>query len=284
MTILDHSDYLNKNREKIIKADLLQEHIIDFYQSLFDFQKSRYLEFKDMDTEILKEKNDSLPVLESHQLDFPETLQPFLDNALKELLEIIENYQKDFRFDTLESMLHSDYSLYLQLVKELMDRDYDSLEKTATTAKTGLEGLLFVVINLFKPVFIALREIHMIEYDTPDWTEPVCPFCGFLPDMAKIVSSKDNKRLLHCALCENEWQFKRVCCTVCGNQDVETLGFFIYEENELYRFDYCEKCKGYIKTLHIPEQFDDSRYNLTVENIITSFLDASAIDMGYKKP
>ena len=187
MTILDHSDYLNKNREKIIEADLLQEHIINFYQSLFDFQKSSYLEFKNIDIELLKEKNDSLPLLENHQLDFPETLQPFLDNALKELLKIIENYQKDFRFDTLESMLHSDFSLYLQLVKGLIDRDFDALEKTATRTKTGIEGLLFVVINLFKPVFIALRETHMIDYDAPDWTEPFCPFCGFLPDMAKIV-------------------------------------------------------------------------------------------------
>ncbi len=285
MTILDHSDYLNKNRNMIIEKDLLEGHIIDFYQSLFDFQKARYQELKDMAIELYNVENDTLPVLKSQPLSFPESLQPFLDNALKELLKIIESYQKDFRFDTLESMLHSDFSLYLQLARSLVKRDYDSLEKTAATAKTGIEGLLFVVMNLFKPVFIVLREKHMIDYNEQDWAEEsVCPFCGFLPDMAKIVSSKDNKRILHCALCENEWQFKRVCCTVCGNQDVETLGFFTYEEDELYRFDYCDKCRGYIKTLHIPEQYDDARYDLTVENIITSFLDASAIDMGYKKP
>ena len=284
MTLTDHSAYLARNRDKILKEDLLPQNVMDFYHSLFEFQASIYRDFKSADVDILKVKGKGLPLLKSSQLSFQETLKPFFDSSLDQLTGIIKGYQKDFHFDTLTSALHSDFSLYLQLADQLLNRDYDSLQEFASRTKTSLEGLLFVLVNLFKPVFISLREDVAGDIDGIEWNDAVCPFCSSLPDMSKIVASKNNKRILHCSLCEHEWQFKRVCCTVCGNQDTETLGFYTYEDNHLYRFDHCENCRAYIKTLQIPEQYDDSRYDLAVENIITSFLDASAIDMGYIKP
>jgi len=284
MTIPLHSAYLAQNRDAVLENNLLGANTLDFYNSLFQFQESAYQEIKKAGFDLIRLEDTGLPLLNGNKFSFPEEMRPFFDNALDELLMIVETHQQDILFDSLASMLHDDYSLYLQLAGHLVNRDMDSLQEYATKAKTDMDGLLFVIINLLKPVFISLREDIMGDQGQDNWEEAACPFCSFMPDMAKIVASKNNKRILHCALCEHEWQFKRVCCTVCGNQDTETLGYYTYEDNELYRFDYCEKCRAYIKTLQIPEQFDDSRYDLTVENILTSFLDASALDMGYVKP
>ena len=99
--------------------------------------------------------------------------------------------------------------------------------------------------------------------------------------MAKIVDSLDGKRFLHWALCENEWPYERLSCTVCGNKDAQKLGYYITEEKTPYRIDYCDECKAYIKTIRLIKSDDPDKYDLYVENIITPYLDYLAIEKGY---
>jgi len=124
----------------------------------------------------------------------------------------------------------------------------------------------------------------MEAIDLSDWDSNTCPFCGFYPEMSKIIKNKDNFRMLHCGLCDYEWQFRRIRCAICGNDDKDSLGYYTAEDDDTHRVDFCNECKGYIKTIWVPDEFEESRYDLTVENVITNYLDATLIDMGYNRP
>jgi len=279
-----NSTHLEQKKEEIFKNKYLTEKMFNFYKSLFDFQEKFTFDLKDIDSNFNFINQNKYPMIDSKTISFDESSKKILYKKFKELIELISLDQKNYSFIELDKQLIENDFLFEEILKALLGYDSQALEKIANSSKIGIEELIFVGLNLFKPILVSLNEKTKIKEDENNsWQEPTCPFCGFLPDMSKIVEAEDNKQLLHCTMCEHEWQFKRLCCPSCGNENAETLGYYVYEDDDKYRFHYCEECKGYIKTLRIPKQFEESRFNLTVENIITNFLDASAIDMGYKK-
>lgn len=81
------------------------------------------------------------------------------------------------------------------------------------------------------------------------WRRGYCPLCGQLPAMAQLVrTGKGRERLLSCSCCNMKWEYRRIGCPYCGNEDQDTLKILeITEEPEL-RIDTCEKCRCYLKT------------------------------------
>jgi len=131
--------------------------------------------------------------------------------------------------------------LYKEILSKLLLKN-DTLEAIAHSNNIDTDELLFIAMNVYKPFFVALRTTAVKDSSFFEHTEAYCPSCGFLPDMAKIVEAKNNKRFLHCALCECEWEYKQLKYPACGNEKADLLGYYIYENDEKYRFDYCYKC------------------------------------------
>jgi formate dehydrogenase maturation protein FdhE len=70
-------------------------------------------------------------------------------------------------------------------------------------------------------------------------------------------------------------------CPYCGNSDHDNLGFFTVEGGQdTLRVDFCNNCKGYIKTWDIRE-----RENLhpEVEDLKTARYDLAAEGEGYRR-
>jgi len=109
------------------------------------------------------------------------------------------------------------------------------------------------------------------------WDHRLCPVCGCPPDFAALEDEVGERRLL-CSLCDAEWQYRRVGCPFCGNEDSRSLGYFPTDKGP-YRLYVCERCKGYLKTVDFRETW--LRRPLPVERILTVGLDVSAAGLGY---
>ncbi len=110
------------------------------------------------------------------------------------------------------------------------------------------------------------------------WSEGYCPICGREPKIGE-VRDDEGTRYLFCNQCGFEWQYRRIKCPFCGNEEQQTLAYFTIEEDDRYRVDVCNECKRYIKIV----DFRDSRQkaDLDVEDIATLHLDMLANDEGY---
>jgi FdhE protein len=109
------------------------------------------------------------------------------------------------------------------------------------------------------------------------WDRGHCPVCGGSPDFAALEGEVGERRLL-CALCDAEWQHRRVGCPSCGNENSRSLGYFPTDKGP-YRLYVCEQCRDYLKTVDLRETW--LRRPLPVERILTVGLDVSATQLGY---
>ncbi|HKA00824.1 MAG TPA: formate dehydrogenase accessory protein FdhE [Candidatus Solibacter sp.] len=111
--------------------------------------------------------------------------------------------------------------------------------------------------------------------------QPVCPFCGEKPVAAVLRPEGDGaKRFLLCSLCFTEWEFRRLLCPNCGEEDKEKLPVYTAEEFAHVRVEACDTCKVYLKAvdltkngLAVPE----------VDELASVVLDIWASEHGYTK-
>jgi FdhE protein len=158
----------------------------------------------------------------------------------------------------------------------------DETTFTTMAQEVNLEAMVlrFVTSMALKPSLNALREAFSERIQKDTWNYGYCPLCGSSPDMASL--DEQGKRMLHCELCGSEWRYTRLKCPFCENSEPKELGYFVSEEEEGFRVDFCKKCKVYIKTLDM--RVVESPAPLELENIITLHLDMLAHEQGFKTP
>jgi FdhE protein len=111
--------------------------------------------------------------------------------------------------------------------------------------------------------------------------QPLCPFCGEKPVAAVLRPEGDGgKRFLLCSLCFAEWEFRRLLCPHCGEEDKEKLPVYTAEEFPYIRVEACDTCHFYLKAvdltkngLAVPE----------VDELASAALDLWAAEQGYAK-
>jgi FdhE protein len=81
------------------------------------------------------------------------------------------------------------------------------------------------------------------------WLRNYCPACGAPPAMAQLVGIDPGRlRLLSCGCCRTRWRYRRTGCPFCENRDDHRLAVLDIEGEGGLRIDYCESCRGYLKT------------------------------------
>jgi FdhE protein len=67
--------------------------------------------------------------------------------------------------------------------------------------------------------------------------------------MAQLVGTDPGRlRLLSCGRCKTRWRYRRTGCPFCENQNDHRLEAMAVEGEGGLRIDYCEACRGYLKT------------------------------------
>jgi Uncharacterized protein involved in formate dehydrogenase formation len=85
--------------------------------------------------------------------------------------------------------------------------------------------------------------------DEERWLRGYCPTCGSLPAMAQLAGTDPGRlRLLSCGCCGTRWQFRRMGCPFCELADAHHLSAIVIEGEKYLRIDYCQSCRGYLKT------------------------------------
>ena len=108
-----------------------------------------------------------------------------------------------------------------------------------------------------------------------------CPFCNARPVAGVLRGEGDGgKRWLLCSLCSTEWQYRRVLCPGCGEENKEKLPIYTAAEFPAARVDACDTCHTYLKSIDLTK---DGHAIPIVDEIATVALNIWAEDHDYAK-
>jgi formate dehydrogenase maturation protein FdhE len=80
----------------------------------------------------------------------------------------------------------------------------------------------------------------------------VCPRCGSLPLLGVLRPEADGgKRFLMCSFCLQEWEFRRIFCAACAEDDEKKLPVYVAEQFPHIRVEACDTCKFYLRTIDL---------------------------------
>jgi formate dehydrogenase accessory protein FdhE len=81
-------------------------------------------------------------------------------------------------------------------------------------------------------------------------TPRACPLCGGRPLYGVLRLEGDGgKRCMVCSFCGYEWEFRRILCPTCGEEDEKKLPVYVAEQFPHIRVEACETCKFYLRTI-----------------------------------
>jgi len=109
----------------------------------------------------------------------------------------------------------------------------------------------------------------------------VCPLCSARPQAAVLHPEGDGgKRFLLCSFCLTEWEFRRVLCPVCGEEDYQKLPRYSAEHLTALRVEACDTCHYYVKSVDMTV---DGLAEPLVDEVAAASLDIWAAEQGYRK-
>lgn len=109
----------------------------------------------------------------------------------------------------------------------------------------------------------------------------LCPFCSHKPGAGVLRPLGDGgQRSLVCSFCLGEWEFRRIVCPGCGEEDYAKLPVYRAEEFQHVRVECCDNCRSYIKTVDLTR---NGLADPVVDEIASIPLDLWAQKQGYKK-
>jgi FdhE protein len=110
---------------------------------------------------------------------------------------------------------------------------------------------------------------------------PLCPFCGSRPQVAALRPEGDGaKRSLICSLCATEWNFRRVACPNCGEENKDRLPVYLADAIDYVRVDACDSCHTYMKSIDLTK---NGHAVPVVDEIATISLNLWAQENNYQK-
>lgn len=117
--------------------------------------------------------------------------------------------------------------------------------------------------------------------EIPAGVQPVCPFCAEKPVASVLRPEGDGgKRTLICSLCFTEWEFRRLLCPACGEEDKDKLPVFTAEEFPHVRVECCDTCRIYVKAIDLTK---NGHAVPEVDELAAIALDLWAARQGYTK-
>jgi len=213
---------------------------------------------------------------------------PLKESSLKELFREIcgiikkqENSKTEEIKELIDAESNGTFTLST-LIEKLFSQDSLYFHTLAGDIKVTEELLLFVALHIARPFFEAVAAKLNDKVMDELWMKNHCPVCGSEAQIAKL-EKEVGKKILSCLLCGSEWEFYRLRCPFCNNENHKSLKF-LEVEGSPYRIDICEQCKRYIKTLDEREGGDDEVAVIpSVTDLATMYLDIVAEKEGYER-
>jgi FdhE protein len=88
------------------------------------------------------------------------------------------------------------------------------------------------------------------------------------------------KKFLVCSFCGHEWEFRRILCPACGEEDEKKLPVYVAEEFSHIRVEACETCKFSLRTIDLTK---DGNAVPIVDDLAAIPLSLWAEERGYTR-
>jgi len=112
-------------------------------------------------------------------------------------------------------------------------------------------------------------------------TPRVCPLCGGRPLFGVLRLEGDGgKRCMVCSFCGYEWEFRRILCPTCGEEDEKKLPVYVAEQFPHVRVEPCDTCKFFIRTIDLTK---DGHAVPVVDDLAAIPLTLWAHELGYSR-
>ena len=111
------------------------------------------------------------------------------------------------------------------------------------------------------------------------WLRHYCSVCGSPPAMAQLIGvDPGSMRLLVCGCCGNRWRYRRTGCPFCRDEGDHRLSVIAVQDQGGLRIDYCDHCRGYLKTYQ-----GQGSETVLLADWTSIQLDMIALDRGLKR-
>jgi|SRR5271169_1423334 len=108
-----------------------------------------------------------------------------------------------------------------------------------------------------------------------------CPRCNSLPLLGVLRPEGDGgKRFLQCSFCSQEWEFRRILCAQCGEEQEQKLPVYAAEKFPQIRVECCETCKHFLPTIDLTR---DGNAVPIVDDLAAMPLSLWAAENGYTR-
>ena len=105
----------------------------------------------------------------------------------------------------------------------------------------------FLAVAFLQPQAESVRTSAQLRLE--GYTHPLCPFCNRKPAFGVLRQQGDGaRRNLLCGFCLCEWEFRRVVCPACGEENQAKLPVYTAEQFAHMRVECCDTCHAYIKS------------------------------------
>ena len=173
-----------------------------------------------------------------------------------------------------------------EAARELRDHGADSYLQLLTVFWNGSEtGALppgpndFFARAFLQPYAAVIRSRSNMRWSGP--TPYLCPFCKRKPGLGVLRPLGDGgQRSLVCSFCLAEWEFRRIVCPGCGEENHAKLPVYTAEELKHVRVEACDSCRTYIKTVDMTKS---GLAEPIVDEMASIPLDLWAQKQGYTK-
>jgi len=272
------SDEILKRLEAEDKKERLDPRFLEFYQRLLRAQSSLEQRIalckSDLSNEAASERlKHGLPLVSFDELALDWSLLP---EALNEVTAVFADFPE--LFDEIPQGLRevSEATLIKEAVKAWFE---EAKLPDAIVGDDINKHLLEAIIHAtLRPFLTSQAKALLGLVKQEHWRRRYCPICGGSSDFA-FLDKEIGARWLLCSRCDTEWLFQRLECPYCGNQDQNTLAYFI-DDKGLYRLYVCEQCHTYIKAIDLRRA--ESDVLLPLERMVTLDIDRQGQEKGYQ--
>jgi FdhE protein len=112
-------------------------------------------------------------------------------------------------------------------------------------------------------------------------TPRVCPLCGGRPLFGVLRLEGDGgKRCMVCSFCGYEWEFRRILCPTCGEEEEKKLPVYVAEQFPHVRMEPCDTCRFFVRTIDLTK---DGHAVPVVDDLAAIPLTLWAHELGYSR-
>ena len=124
---------------------------------------------------------------------------------------------------------------------ELLDQSWSNRDEPPS------EPQEFLAAAFLQPYAETVRARARLQIE--GYTHPLCPFCHRKPAFGVLRQQGDGaRRNLLCGFCLCEWEFRRIVCPACGEEDQAKLPVYTADQFPYMRVECCDTCHTYIKS------------------------------------